>query len=68
VSVCEPTSFAAESFTSHRLGVTTVRNPGFATHRDDFRAWASARRGRRLLMEDFYPDHTTTCRDGLPAR
>jgi deoxyribodipyrimidine photolyase-related protein len=56
VSVCEPTSFAAESFTSHRLGVTTVRNPGFATHRDDFRAWASARRARRLLMEDFYRD------------
>jgi deoxyribodipyrimidine photolyase-related protein len=54
VSVCEPTSYAAQELVSDRLGVTVVPSPGFATHRDDFAAWAGGRGAKRLLMEDFY--------------
>ena len=36
------------------LGVTVVRNDGFATHRDDFAGWARDRGSKRLLLEDFY--------------
>lgn len=53
LSVAEPTSRAAEAFV-RGLGVTVVRNPGFATHRDDFAAWATSRGAKRLLLEDFY--------------
>ena len=52
-TVAEPTSRAAEAFV-RGLGATVVRNEGFATHRDDFAAWAEGRGGKRLLLEDFY--------------
>ena len=47
------TSRAADAFV-RRLGVTVVRNDGFATHRDDFAGWARDRGSKRLLLEDFY--------------
>lgn len=53
LSVAEPTSRRAEAFV-RSIGATVVRNEGYATHRDDFAAWASGRGNKRLLMEDFY--------------
>ena len=53
LTVAEPTSRAADAFV-RRLGVTVVRNDGFATHRDDFAGWARDRGSKRLLLEDFY--------------
>jgi deoxyribodipyrimidine photolyase-related protein len=54
ITVCEPTSRAADRFV-RALGLgAVVPHPGFATHRDDFAAWATSRGDRRLLLEDFY--------------
>ncbi|MFM7719195.1 MAG: cryptochrome/photolyase family protein [Actinomycetota bacterium] len=53
LSVAEPTSRAAKALV-RALGVEVVRNPGFATHRDEFATWAAGRGGKRLLLEDFY--------------
>lgn len=53
VGVCEPTSHAAERFVRAHRQVTVMRNPGFATHRDEFAEWAGTQRGR-LTQENFY--------------
>ena len=48
-----PTSYAALGLVE-RLGCTVLPPRGFATAREDFERWAEGRRGKRLLMEDFY--------------
>src|SRR6478736_3155879 len=53
VEVVHPTSYAALGLVE-RLGCTVLPPRGFATARDDFERWAEGRRGKRLLMEDFY--------------
>lgn len=52
LEVPEPTSRAADDFVRTLPGVTVVAHEGFATHRSEFDAWATAR--KRLLLEDFY--------------
>ena len=53
VEVVHPTSYAALRLVEH-LGCTVLPARGFATPREDFERWAEGRRGKRLLMEDFY--------------
>ena len=53
VEVVHPTSYAALGLVE-RLGCTVLPPRGFATAREDFERWAEGRRGKRLLMEDFY--------------
>lgn len=53
VEVVHPTSYAALRLVE-RLGCTVLPPRGFATAREDFERWADGRRGKRLLMEDFY--------------
>ena len=54
-----------------RLGCTVLPPRGFATPREDFERWADGRRGKRLLMEDFYRRarvaHGVLMDDGEPA-
>jgi deoxyribodipyrimidine photolyase-related protein len=57
LSVCHPTSWAALDFVTtlsaeRELQVLPAR--GFLTPMDDFAAWATRRKGKRLLLEDFY--------------
>ena len=59
LSVCQPTSWAADGFVrrlaaERDLEVLPAR--GFATSRAEFTAWADGRGRRRLLLEDFYRD------------
>ncbi|CAA9318755.1 MAG: Deoxyribodipyrimidine photolyase [uncultured Friedmanniella sp.] len=59
LDVIQPTSWEALHFVDRLAGERDLaRLParGYATSRADFTAWADARRGRRLLMEDFYRD------------
>ena len=53
VEVVHPTSYAALRLVE-RLGCTVLPPRGFATPREDFERWAEGRRGKRLVMEDFY--------------
>jgi deoxyribodipyrimidine photolyase-related protein len=54
ISVCEPSSHAAEAFI-RTLGLASIEpHPGFATSRAGFTGWAGGRGERRLLLEDFY--------------
>lgn len=54
ISVCEPSSHAAEAFV-RTLGLASIEpHPGFATSRAGFEEWADGRGERRLLLEDFY--------------
>ncbi len=59
LSVCQPTSWNAVHLVDRLAGERDLeRLParGYATPRADFTAWADARGGKRLLMEDFYRD------------
>ncbi|MFL6027952.1 MAG: cryptochrome/photolyase family protein, partial [Friedmanniella sp.] len=59
LDVIQPTSWAALHFVDRLAGERDIeRLParGYATSRADFNAWADARGGKRLLMEDFYRD------------
>jgi (6-4)DNA photolyase len=52
VSVCAPTSWAADRFVRALDGVEVLPARGFTLSRRDFADWAQGR--RRLLLEDFY--------------
>lgn len=54
VSVCSPTSYAAERFVVGHPDVEVLPSRGFATSREEFTSWADGRGRRSLLMEDFY--------------
>lgn len=54
LSVCQPTSWAAEEFVRSRPGIEVLAARGFCTHRADFDGWAE--RQRTLLLENFYRD------------
>ncbi|WP_207456274.1 cryptochrome/photolyase family protein [Herbiconiux sp. SYSU D00978] len=53
LEVIDPTSYSARRFV-RRMGAEVLPSRGFVTSEVDFREWADARGGRRLLMEDFY--------------
>ncbi|MFY9330722.1 MAG: cryptochrome/photolyase family protein [Candidatus Nanopelagicales bacterium] len=53
VSVCAPTSYGARRLCAE-LGVEVLPARGFVTSERDFDDWASTRKRKRLLMEDFY--------------
>ncbi|HTK64443.1 MAG TPA: cryptochrome/photolyase family protein [Pseudonocardia sp.] len=54
LTVCQPTSWAADEFVRSLDGVEVLPARGFATDRDTFERWAGGQRG--LLMENFYRD------------
>ncbi|MGS2642920.1 cryptochrome/photolyase family protein [Streptosporangium sp. LJ11] len=56
VTVCGPTSHAADAFVRGRPEVTVLPSRGFTSTAEEFAAWAEGRGGHRLLMEDFYRD------------
>ncbi|GAA2986705.1 cryptochrome/photolyase family protein [Streptosporangium longisporum] len=56
VTVCGPTSHAADAFVRGLAGVTVLPSRGFTSTAEEFTAWAEGRDGHRLLMEDFYRD------------
>lgn len=62
LEVVDPTSWTARRFVRAR-GIEVLPSRGFVTSEEHFGDWASARGGRRLLMEDFYRDVRT--RTGL---
>lgn len=53
VVATEPLSRRARALVAD-LGVTSARSNQFLCHEDEFAAWADARAGKRLRMEDFY--------------
>jgi len=53
VIATEPNSRAATTWCEGH-DVRLVRSDQFLCHRDDFAAWADAKSGKRLRMEDFY--------------
>ena len=54
ISVCRPTSWAADRFVRSIPGVRVVPERGFCTGRTEFDEWA--RRQRTLRLENFYRD------------
>ena len=54
LSVCEPTSMAADRFVRELPRVTVEPARGFGTGAGEFRDWVRRRGRRRLLLEDFY--------------
>ncbi|AMM22200.1 deoxyribodipyrimidine photolyase [Frondihabitans sp. PAMC 28766] len=62
LEVIDPTSYAARRFV-REAGCRILPSRGFVTSEEDFRAWADARGGSRLLLEDFY--RATRERTGL---
>lgn len=54
VSVCQPTSWAADRFVRSLTGIDVMPARGFCTDRTTFEQWAQDRRG--LLLENFYRD------------
>ncbi|WP_407687455.1 cryptochrome/photolyase family protein [Mycobacterium sp. HUMS_1102779] len=54
VSVCRPTSWAADRFVRSRPGIEVLPARGFCTGRAEFGEWAGRRKALRL--EDFYRD------------
>jgi deoxyribodipyrimidine photolyase-related protein len=54
LSVCQPTSWAAEKFVRSLPSVDVLAARGFCTSRESFTDWANKQRG--LLMENFYRD------------
>ena len=62
LDVVQPTSWSAVHFVDQlatERDIERLPARGYATSRADFTAWADARGGRRLLMEDFYRDART---------
>ena len=58
----DPTSWSARRFVGARP-ITVLPSRGFVTDEEDFRTWADARGGKRLLLEDFY--RHVRARDGI---
>src|SRR6195952_2344992 len=56
VTVCHPTSRSALRFVEGLTDVEVLPARGYASTMAEFEHWASARGGRRLLLEDFYRD------------
>lgn len=56
LTVCGPTSMAADRFVRDLPHVTVLPSRGFATSAEEFAGWARERGRRRLLLEDFYRD------------
>ncbi|MET9315714.1 cryptochrome/photolyase family protein [Kribbella sp. NPDC003505] len=56
LTICGPTTHAAERFVQRQESVTVLPARGFVTSREDFAHWAANRGRRRLLLEDFYRD------------
>ncbi|MBB5835614.1 cryptochrome/photolyase family protein [Kribbella italica] len=54
LSVCAPTTYAADRFVRGLERVEVLAARGFSTSREDFEDWAGRRGAKRLLMEDFY--------------
>jgi len=54
LTVCQPTSYAADRLVRSLPGIEVIAPRGFVTSREDFERWAAGRGKRRLLMEDFY--------------
>ncbi|OEV06268.1 deoxyribodipyrimidine photolyase [Streptomyces nanshensis] len=54
LTVCGPTSRAADAFVRSLDGVTVLPSRGFATSRDHFEEWAAGRGKSPLRMESFY--------------
>jgi deoxyribodipyrimidine photolyase-related protein len=54
LSVCAPTSMAADRFVRGLGQVTVEPARGFGTSAEEFRDWVQGRGRRRLLLEDFY--------------
>src|SRR4051812_49520551 len=54
LTVCQPTSFAADRFVRSLAGVEVLPARGFATSREEFEAWVTRQGRKRLLLEDFY--------------
>jgi deoxyribodipyrimidine photolyase-related protein len=54
LTVCQPTSYAADRFVRSQPGVQVLPARGFATSREEFEAWVSRQGRKRLLLEDFY--------------
>jgi deoxyribodipyrimidine photolyase-related protein len=54
ISVCAPTSFAADQFVRSTPSVEVLPSRGFCTDRVTFEQWANNQ--RRLVMENFYRD------------
>ena len=59
LSVCQPTSWAADRFVRRLAAereLAVLPDRGFASPRAEFERWGAGRGRRRLLMEDFYRD------------
>ncbi|OBJ16402.1 cryptochrome/photolyase family protein [Mycobacterium sp. 1245801.1] len=54
ISVCQPTTWAADGFVRSRPAIEVLPARGFCTDRADFDEWA--KRQRTLLLENFYRD------------
>ncbi|MFF0345800.1 cryptochrome/photolyase family protein [Kribbella sp. NPDC004875] len=54
LTVCSPTTYAAEEFVRRQPRIDVLPARGFTTSREDFEEWAGRRGAKRLLMEDFY--------------
>ncbi|NQX26097.1 cryptochrome/photolyase family protein [Microbacteriaceae bacterium VKM Ac-2854] len=65
LEVIDPTSWAARRFVRRRP-IEVLPSRGFVTAETEFRAWADARQGSRLLLEDFY--RTVRERTGILMR
>jgi len=53
LEVIDPTSWSARRFVAQRP-IHVLPSRGFVTGEAEFREWADARGGKRLLLEDFY--------------
>lgn len=56
LTVCHPTSRAAEALVHGIDRVTVLPARGFTSTREEFAVWARSRGARRLVMGDFYRD------------
>jgi deoxyribodipyrimidine photolyase-related protein len=54
ISVCRPTTWAADKFVRSRPAIDVLPARGFCTDRAEFEGWA--KRQRTLLLENFYRD------------
>ncbi|WBQ03479.1 cryptochrome/photolyase family protein [Kribbella sp. CA-293567] len=54
LSVCQPTTYAADRLVRGLPDVQVLPARGFTSSRDEFEEWAGRRGSKRLLMEDFY--------------
>ncbi|ADB33018.1 deoxyribodipyrimidine photolyase-related protein [Kribbella flavida DSM 17836] len=54
LTVCRPTSYAADRFVRRLPQVEVLPARGFVTSQAEFAEWAGRRGAKRLLMEDFY--------------